>query len=46
MDVKQVPDTTSTREQSKAGGEQQPGVEHRMEPKPQIIRDNYEGGLL
>lgn len=46
MDVKQVPDTTSIREQSKAGGEQQPGIEHCMEPKPHIIRDNYKGGCL
>eukprot|EP00624_Nannochloropsis_granulata_P004736 evm.model.NODE_33777_length_6608_cov_28.009382.2 len=29
--------------QSKAGGERQPGLEHRMDPKPEVIRSNYEG---
>lgn len=41
MDVESVPTTTG--EQTKAGGEQQPGVEHRMEPKPQVIRNDYIG---
>lgn len=41
MDMESVPTTTG--QQTKAGGEQQPGVEHRMEPKPQIIRDDYKG---
>jgi NAD(P)-dependent dehydrogenase (short-subunit alcohol dehydrogenase family) len=33
----------TTGHQSKAGGERQPGLEHRMEPKPEVIRSNYEG---
>ena len=41
MDVESVPTTTG--QQTKAGGEQQPGVEHRMEPKPQVIRADYKG---
>ena len=27
----------------KAGGEQQPGLEHEMKPKPEFIRDGYKG---
>ncbi len=41
MDVEAVPTTTG--QQTSAGGEQQPGLEHRMEPKPQVIRDDYKG---
>jgi hypothetical protein len=41
MDVESVPTTTG--QQTEAGGEQQPGVEHRMQPKPQVIRDDYKG---
>lgn len=30
--------------QTKGGGERQPGLEHKMDPKPEVIRANYEGG--
>ncbi|TFJ86673.1 hypothetical protein NSK_002327 [Nannochloropsis salina CCMP1776] len=33
----------TTGKQSKAGGERQPGLQHEMDPKPEVIRSNYEG---
>lgn len=29
--------------QTKAGGERQPGLEHEMDPQPEVIRANYQG---
>lgn len=32
----------TTGQQSKAGGERQPGLEHKIGPQPEVIRSNYE----